>query len=1214
VVVGEMREERKVVTALFADLVGSTALGERLDAEEVRLLVGEAVARVVHTVEGFGGTVKDLAGDGVLALFGAPATHEDDPERAVRAGLRIVREIAGLAVEVSSSWGIKGFGVRVGVSTGPVVLGPVGAGSRVEYGAYGDTVNTAARLQGAAEPGTVLVDEATVRLVEPRFEWGPERQLELKGKSAQTTVRQAVLASDAPGRRGLSGLHGPMVGRDHELLQGQEVVDAALAGTGGVLVVSGEAGIGKTRLVAELRERFEQAEGPAGREPLWLEGRCVSYGESLPYWPFRDLLRDWLGAGADDPELRLRLSLRRRAEGLFGERAEDVHPYLAALLGVSPEPEAASRLAELSPEALQYRTFEVVETLLGRLAEDRPVTVLLDDLHWADSTSIQLAERLLDLTDRTALLLVITLRPEPDQPAWKVTQEAARRLPHRSRELLLGSLAGDAGRLLLDTLVGPGILPEDLAGQILAHADGNPFYLEELVASLVAEGALVQEGQGWRFDHEVPVEIPPTVEKVILARIDRLPAADHDVLTAAAVLGRKFGLPLLEGVTGNGTLQASLSALQRLDLLRESRRWPQPEYRFKHALIQEAAYRTLLTDRRTSLHRRAAQWLENRCAENEEEAFGLLAHHWQQADDEDKAVLYLSRAADAARREWALDEAIEHYRALLRILERRGEQQEMALVLFKLALALHVSLRFSEANVAYARGFELWSPPPEPAEAPSTTLRMATSYLPRVADPTTAGWWFDIQLCMQLFDRLVEAWPERVIVPSLASRWEISDDGLRYVFHLREGLRWSDGEPLTAHDLEWGVKRVLNPDAPGGSVSVYFVLENGQDYYLRRNRDVDRIGVHALDDHTVEFRLVAPAPYFMNVVNRPDGGPQPRHAIERDGAAWAEPDRQVVSGPFRQLGRDDHELVLVRNAAYGGTRPGNVARVEIVRSSVADAVPRFDRGDLDIVRVVYSPRVADHLPPGRPDLELGPATWTAYLGFDHRHPVVSDERIRRALAHAIDRTALAERAAPNYLVANGGIVPPALHGHTPDIALRFEPDTARALFEEANGPQALGHGIELAAQDSWSYLLEPMAAQWADVLDLEVRLRTWRAEEVPSLPKPWELAPIYLSGWLPGYPDAEYMLRLLLHTDALTNEGGISHPTLDDLIDRARLQTSERRRLELFHQADRTAVAELAALIPLVYGRSTSFVQPNVRGWWEFAKTSACYADLEIDR
>src|SRR5205823_6496697 len=376
------------------------------------------------------------------------------------------------------------------------------------------------------------------------------------------------------------------------------------------------------------------------------------------------------------------------------------------------------------------------------------------------------------------------------------------------------------------------------------------------------------------------IEIPPTVEKVLLARIDRLPEEAHEVLTAASALGRRFGLPLLEGVLGgDGNVRTTLNELQRLDLIREGRRWPQPEYRFKHALIQEAAYRTMLSDSRRSLHRRAAEWLERRRAEgDEEEALGLLAYHWLAAENEDKAVDYLARAGDKARQEYALDEAIEHYRDLLPLLERRGERQEIALVLFKLALALHTSLRFAEANEAYQRAFEHWTPP-EPRTA-TERLRVATSFLPNDLDPKSAIAWPNIQACMQLFDRLVEAWPERTIVPSLAERWEISDDGLLYVFHLREGLRWSDGEPLTAYDVEYGIKRVLDPDAPGSSVAIYFALENGQDYYLRRHDDPARIGARAVDDRTIEFRLIAPAPYFMSVMNRPDSGPQPKHAIE----------------------------------------------------------------------------------------------------------------------------------------------------------------------------------------------------------------------------------------------------------------------------------------------------------------------------------------------
>ena len=318
------------------------------------------------------------------------------------------------------------------------------------------------------------------------------------------------------------------------------------------------------------------------------------------------------------------------------------------------------------------------------------------------------------------------------------------------------------------------------------------------------------------------------------------------------MLGRRFGLPLLEGVAGgNGELRDQLRELQRVDLVRESRRWPQPEYRFKHALIQEAAYRTILREQRTKLHGQAAAWLQERNAGHEEEVYGLLAHHWLAASDEDRAVVYLTLAGDKARQEYAIDEAIGHYRILLPLLERRGERRAIALVLFKLALALHTSLRFAEANDAYQLAFGHWTSPPSWAGEGAATLRVATSFLPNDADPKSAIAWPNIQLCMQLFDRLVEAWPERTLVPSLAERWEISDDGLRYVFHLREGLAWSDGVPLTAHDVEFGIKRVLDPRSPGSSVAIYFVLENGQDYYLGRNQEADRIGVRALDDRTV---------------------------------------------------------------------------------------------------------------------------------------------------------------------------------------------------------------------------------------------------------------------------------------------------------------------------------------------------------------------------
>jgi ABC-type oligopeptide transport system substrate-binding subunit/class 3 adenylate cyclase len=1204
----EVRDERRVVTALFADLVGSTALGERLDPEELKLVVGDAVARMVTAVEAFGGTVKDLAGDGVLALFGAPTAHEDDAERAVRTGLRIVDDIEGFSREVTEAWAVDALNVRIGVNTGLVVTGSIGAGERVEFSAMGDAVNIAARLQSKAQPGSVLVGEATKRIVADRFTWDAAQEYELKGK-ADRVVAFTVTGDVAQSGRSIDpGSSARMVGRDRELERAREAVEAVAGGTGGVVFVTGEPGIGKTRMVHELRRAFGATTPEFGRS-LWLEGRCVSYGGSIPYWPFRDLLRSWLGVRGDEPELRLRVALRRQVDRVFAAGALEMIPYLAALLGLTPTAAESSRLDELSPEALQYRTFEVVRQTLHGLAAEGPVAVVLEDLHWADATSLQLIERLVAETEDAALLVICTGRPERDHASWRLKEDVARTLPHRFRELTLEPLSGDAGQELLAALVGRATLPRVVEPRILESAEGNPFFLEEMVRSMMDAGALVRDEEGWRFDHEVDLQVPPTVEKVILARIDRLEPSVHDAVVAASVLGRTFGLSLLQPLLAGNDARSALGELMRVDLVREGRRWPEPEYRFTHALIQETAYRTLVADDRRRLHGKAADWLEQHHAGREDEIAGLLAHHWLGAQHADKAVRYLTIAGDRARQEYALDEAIAYYRELLPLLDQRGEDREIALVLFKLALALHVSLRFAEANEAYQRAFERWTPAEPPTGVPSASFRIATSFLPDDPDPRSAIAWPNIQLCMQLFDRLVEQWPERTIVPSLAERWEISDDGLRYVFHLRRGLSWSDGTPLTAHDVEFGVKRVLDPEAPGSSVAIYFVLERGQEFYLGEEPDPARIGVRALDDYTVEFRLSAPAPYFMSVMNRPDGGPQPRHAIDALGDGWTEPGKQVVSGAFQIVERTTGGLALERRETDNGGRVGNVRSVGYVRARIGDALGGYERDEIDVVAARYTPRLADLMARDIPDASIGPAAWSGYLAFDHWSEIGSDLELRRALAHAIDREALAAVMPANMVVATGGIVPPALQGHTPEIALRFDPDLARSCFERSS----VGGSIPVAALDDDLAILEPVLASWRAVLDVAIEERTWSLEDTATMSPPREHAPIYFTGWLPGYADPEYFLRLLFHSQSRTNEGGFDHPPFDELIERARQERSDRGRLALFHDADRMAVADRVAVIPLVYGRSLAVVKPRLHGWWEFGKTSANFADLWVD-
>lgn len=687
-----MREEHRTITVLFADLAGSTALAERLHDEEVKLVVGEAVGRVVFEIERLGGYVKDLAGDGVLAFFGAPVSHEDDAERAARAALGILASIGAYSTEVARGWGVDRLAVRIGISTGPVALGPIVAGHRVEYAAFGDTVNTAARLQSAAAVDTVFVDSATHRIIEPLFDWTAPHELQLKGKSAPTHAFGLLGTVAAPSRhRWAGGRLAPIIGRANETSRMQQAVDSVRAGRGGIVSITGQAGVGKSRLLADTQDRSE-GDGEGVTAILWLEGRCASYAEGIPYFPVRDLLHDWLGVSDGDPEVRVRIALRRALDQLFGESAVDVYPYLAALLGLASDEKPGSGF-ELGAEELQQRTFAAIATLIDRLAQDTPIVVAFEDLHWADATSIKLVLALLPVVERAAVLLVMTHRDDRDHAAWGLKEAAARDFPHLNSDVALESLPTAAERLLLHELVGVGTLSADLEHRVLDAADGNPLFLEELVRSLVDTGALVQgEESHWRLDRDVAIVIPETVERVILARADRLPPTHREVLTAASVAGRRFDLSLLADLAGpHIALQDALHNLQRLGFVVQERRWPEPEYRFKHVLIQEAIYRTMLSDERTRLHQAAAESLERRTRATQDDVLAL-ARHWRAAGHHARATPYYRRGAELAIRAFANDEAAEALTHALNLLHEEPESQSRDQLELELRIALGVPL------------------------------------------------------------------------------------------------------------------------------------------------------------------------------------------------------------------------------------------------------------------------------------------------------------------------------------------------------------------------------------------------------------------------------------------------------------------------------------------------------------------------------------------
>ena len=602
---------RRAVTALFADVAGSTRLGAELDPEDVVEVVGGAVRHFCEVVERYGGTVKDLAGDGILALFGAPSAHEDDPERAVLAGLEIQRVASHHARTIARSAGVDALGVRVGVETGIVVIAPVGGGSRLEMGATGDAVNIAARLQAAAEIGTVLVGPETRRQLGDSMLWGPTTGFELKGK------RHVVEGAVALGSRERAvDLDVPLVGRDDEMVTLAGVIEDLRRGTGRTIIVVGEAGIGKSRLLAEARRRALDA------NVAWLDGRCRALEEGTPFAGFRDLLRSSPPGVAGEGEAGS--IVRRLAEG-------------------EPAREEGGR----SPEALRFDTLEAIATFASGVARRGPVILCFEDLHWSDPSTLDAVRRLRDVTRVDPVAVIATVRV--------VTEHASRALVTESEAdpstvvLTLGPLAQDEERHLLGELSGQ-TLPKGTEDSILSASDGVPLYLREFVRSL----------RGAEADRTVDHGVPPTLDRLILARLDRLPAAARETLTALSVLGRDVDLAVARSSVLREDPDASLIELVRQGLIDVEG----ATCSFSHGLVQEVAYSTLLRDRRRELHRLAAETLETSSVEHQD---ATLAYHWERAGEPAAAITYHVAAADAAEAVSALIEALGHVDAAVRL-------------------------------------------------------------------------------------------------------------------------------------------------------------------------------------------------------------------------------------------------------------------------------------------------------------------------------------------------------------------------------------------------------------------------------------------------------------------------------------------------------------------------------------------------------------------
>ena len=686
-----MMGERRVITMLFCDVKGSTAAAEKVDPEVWSEIMNGVFEYMIRPIYKYEGLVPRLMGDAILAFFGAPIAHEDDPQRAVLAGLEIQEGIKPYAENVRLKHGLE-FGLRVGINTGLVVVGEIGSDLRMEYTAIGDAINLAARMEQTAQVGTIQISEETYKLVAPFFDIEPLGEVEVKGKSAPIKTYRVLGVKSTPGQlRGLEGLTSPLVGREAQL----ELLNGKLKDLrnkkGAIVAVVGEAGLGKSTLISELKESHSN-----DSSLVWLRGDSLSYTRSISYYPWRQLIRQSIDARDDESpaEVRGKLGYICQCCALPGG---DI-PFLEAILSVESE-ESAKVVMGLQGAALNQRMIDATRGFLCGLAFDNSLAVVFDDLHWSDEASLNLLLHVADLSASHPILFICMSRPDKTASSWDLLQKLGAKPGIGFQSIDLAPLQGNQTEILLNNLLGVKDFPKSIRDLIVDKAQGNPFFVEEIIRSLIETKQIVRENSHWSaVSDSANITLPNTLRGVLSARIDRLPEVSKHVLQNAAVIGRLFDVRVLKPLTHlNGGLDAQIQYLKEVSLIE-----PLPnEYAFRHVLIQEAAYESILIRKRAELHRQIGEILERLHAERIEEFAPLLAYHFYSADDV-RSLKYDVIAGEKSARLYATTEAITHFRRALEVARRaKVETDQVAQLHTQLGSVLELSGRFEQALENY---------------------------------------------------------------------------------------------------------------------------------------------------------------------------------------------------------------------------------------------------------------------------------------------------------------------------------------------------------------------------------------------------------------------------------------------------------------------------------------------------------------------------------
>ena len=656
--------ERKLVTVMFCDMEGFTALSEKLGPEEVYSIMDEVYEILIHKVHDYGGTVNEMTGDGIMALFGAPIALEDAPQRAIRSAYSIHREMAKFSDKIKQEKErIPPLKMRIGIHTGSVVVGTLGNDLRVEFKAVGDTVNLASRMEGLAQPGSTYVSGETFKLTEGLFRYESLGEKEAKGKQEPVAVYRVVGPSmqrtrfDVSAERGLT----PFVGRARELELLLDGFERAKEGRGQSFSIMAEAGVGKSRLLYEFRKTV------TNEDVTFLEGKCLSYSRGVTYHPVIDILRSNFDVRDEDGDVDIRQKVRNGLK-VLGADGASILQYILELLGVKA---SGIENIPMSPEARKDRTIEAVKLITLKGSEIRPLVIAIEDLHWIDKSSEEYLKIFLDSIPGASILLIFTYRPEFVH-TWGGKSYHS--------QLTLNRLSNRESLAMIAYLLGTEEIESNLKELVLEKTEGIPFFIEEFIKSLKDLDIIERKNSAYYLAKGAEeVTIPSTIQDVIMTRVDTLPEGAKEVLQTGSVIEREFSYELIKRVTGKpqNELLSYLSILKDSELLYERGIYPHSTYIFKHALTKEVVYDSILTKRRKRLHNEIGIAIESLSGINIEESYPILAEHFVTGENYEKGAKYSNLTAKQARKKSAFNDAISYAKKSVYCIEKLPQTDDV---------------------------------------------------------------------------------------------------------------------------------------------------------------------------------------------------------------------------------------------------------------------------------------------------------------------------------------------------------------------------------------------------------------------------------------------------------------------------------------------------------------------------------------------------------